>query len=76
MSIDYSPRLQVEITEEHKHKLDLYFGDWGQKKLMVYVILEDLFSLIDKHGPANVIGAIASRGITLNEICKLRLKER
>lgn len=76
MAIDYLPRLQVEISEEHKQKLDRYFGDWGQKKLMVYVILEDLFALIEKFGQAEVIGALASRGITLNEICKMKLKEK
>jgi hypothetical protein len=75
MPSDYRPRLSVDITEEHKQKLDRHLGDWGRKKEVVFVILEDLFRLFEKHGAEIVIGALVSRAISLKDICKLNLEE-
>lgn len=75
MNIDYRPRLSVDISEEHKKKLDLYLDDWGRKKEVVAVILEDLFRLFEKHGSAVVIGALVERAISLRDVCKLKLEE-
>lgn len=76
MTSDYTPRLQVEISEEHDKKLKKYFGEYGQKKLLIFVVLEDLFTLVEKYGAANVIGALSSRSITLKEVCRLKMEER
>jgi len=73
--VDYKPRLTVELTEEHKKKLDHYFGEHGRKKEIIFVIFDDLFRLVEKHGVDKVVGALVERAISLKEICKLELKE-
>lgn len=65
-------RLNVDITEEHRKKLDKYFGDYGRKKELVFVLLEDLFRIIEVHGVSTVIGALVERAISLKEVCHLK----
>ena len=70
-TIESKPRLNVEISSEHKRLLDKHLGEWGRKKEVMGVILTDLFRLFEKHGTNVVIGALVHRAISLKEICKL-----
>ena len=72
---DYRPRLSVEISQKHQSLLLKHFGEYRAKKDLVFIVLEDVFRLIEKHGASKVIGALASRMVTLNDICKLKLEE-
>lgn len=67
-------RLVVDITKEHQKFLDKHFSSWGSRKDLVYVLLEDLTKLVEEHGSAKVVGAIAGRLITINDTSKLGLK--
>ena len=70
MPSEYRPRLSVDITDEQYRKLTKHL-DYGQRKAIFGVILEDLFRLFDKHGSAKIIGLFITRSITLKEVCKL-----
>ena len=71
MNQDYRPRFQVDISIEHAQKLNKYL-DYGMRKAVVNVFLEDLFSLIETHGAGPVIGLFVSRSISLKDVCKIK----
>ena len=75
MSETYRPRLSVDISEELRKKLDYYLPDYGRKKEIITVVLNDLFDLFEKHGAPIVIGALVERAISLKDICKLKLED-
>ena len=70
----YTPRLSIDITEEQNHALGVL--DWGMKKQIFHLIIDDLISLFNKHSPGIVIGALLERSIGVKEICRLKLKEK
>lgn len=72
---DYRPRLIVDISEDHKKKLDLYLGDFGRKKEVMHVILDDLFRLFERFGADVVIGALITRSISIKDTSKLKLED-
>jgi len=68
---DYRPRLSVDITEEQARKLNRYL-DYGMRKMLFGVILDDLFSLFEKHGSGKIIGLFVERSISLRDVCKMK----
>lgn len=72
--IMFRPRLSVDITENQSQKLSKYL-DFGMKKVVFGVIVDDLIYLIEKYGAGKVLGLLLERSITLKEISKINLKE-
>lgn len=67
------PRLSVDITDEQDQKLTQYL-DYGMKKAIFGVLVDDLLALIEKHGAGPILGFLLERSITLREVCKIKLK--
>lgn len=74
MAEDYRPRLAIDLTKEQQLRLARAIP-WGNKSMIFNVIVEDLLTLCEKHGPGMVLGAFLERKIKLEEICKLNLKK-
>jgi len=74
MHPDYRPRLTVDITEEQSRKLNKYL-DYGMRKRVFGVIIDDLFRLFDEYGVGVILGLFTERSITLRDICKLEVKQ-
>jgi hypothetical protein len=76
MAIEYTPRLSIDLTEDQHNKLNKIMHQHGMKKMIFSLIVDDLIAMCERLGPGEVIGAFTTRVISLNEICKLNLKER
>lgn len=68
------PKLAVDITEEQHHRLGELL-EWGQKKPVFRIIIDDLIHLLEgDDGTAEdvdaVIGAIKSRNLKLLDILR------
>jgi len=72
MPTEYRPRLSVDISEEHRIMLDKYL-DFGQRKMLFGIILDDLFSLFKKYGAGKVIGLYVEKHISLKDISRLKV---
>uniref|UniRef100_A0A6M3JG36 Uncharacterized protein n=1 Tax=viral metagenome TaxID=1070528 RepID=A0A6M3JG36_9ZZZZ len=70
MPSEYRPRLSVDITEEQRRKLDRYL-DYGMRKMLFGVVIDDLLHLFEEHGVGPILGLFVERSISLREICKL-----
>jgi len=70
MPSEYRPRLSVDITEEQRRKLDRYL-DYGMRKMLFGVVIDDLLELFEKHGVGPILGLFVERSISLREVCKL-----
>jgi hypothetical protein len=57
MTIEYSHRLAIDISDEQKVKLDKHLGIHGLKRAVFLIILDDLLNMIEEHGQL-AIGAI------------------
>ena len=68
------PRLSVELTEEQDQKL-VHYLDYGMRKAIFGAIVDDLISLIEKHGAGKIIGLLMERSISLREISRLKLED-
>jgi len=69
----YVPRLSIDITEEQAKGLSVL--EFGMRKQVFHLIIDDLLALFAKHSPGIVIGALLAKSIGVKEICKLKLKE-
>jgi len=49
-SIDYKPRLVIEITEEQKKRADRLIGQYGLRKAVFGPVLDDVLDLIEEYG--------------------------
>jgi hypothetical protein len=70
---DYRPRLSIEITKESYDKLQELLPH-GTKKIVFNLIVEDLISIMQKHGSGKIIGAFIERDVTLKDIIKVPLE--
>jgi len=59
MSLDYRPRLSVEISEEQNNALGRLIP-WGVKSEFFSAIIDDVIELLETHGEV-VIAAILSK---------------
>lgn len=56
---DYSPRFTFEITEEQKQRANRVLSQYGLRKAIFGVILDDTLDLIEEYGGI-VIGVLMS----------------
>ena len=70
MSIDYRPRLSIEITEEQNRKLKQLIP-WGVKNQLFQVIVDDVIELIEKNGEI-VIAAMLARKLRTSSLPSFR----
>jgi len=66
MSTDYRPRLSIEITEEQHLALGRLIP-WGAKNELFRVIIDDVITLLEKHG-AIIIAAILTRRLNVGDL--------
>jgi hypothetical protein len=66
-------KFSIEITDKQFYGLQII--EFGMKKIIFQLLIDDLLELFAKHSPGKVMGAIVSRSIGLKEICKLSLEE-
>ncbi|MCK5615906.1 hypothetical protein KAR91_79310, partial [Candidatus Pacearchaeota archaeon] len=68
------PRLSIEITEEQDRKLTRSL-EWGERRRLFAIIVDDLLAAFDRYGADKVIGALKARELNTFDIVKLNLKE-
>ena len=71
---EYRPRLSIDISEAQASGLNKHL-DYGMKKMVFGVIIDDLLRLFDKHGAGQIIGLFVERSISLKETSQLHTKE-
>lgn len=74
MTNDYRPRISITLPEELKNRLTEAIP-WGMQNRVFCVIVEDLVSLIEKHGINLVIYAFSERELTLDKMCRLNIEK-
>lgn len=67
MDEDYRPRFSFEITEEQKQRADKLLEQYGLRKAVFGVILDDTLDLIEQYGGI-VIGVLMSGKVKPREI--------
>ncbi len=72
---EYRPRLSIDMDEEDYVRLRSHL-EHGMQKQCFNVIISDLLDLFDKYGANVVIGGLITKAISLNDVCKLKLKQR
>ena len=60
MSINYRPRLSIEITEEQNRKLKQLIP-WGVKNQLFQLIVDDVIEMIEEHGEIIVAAMLARK---------------
>lgn len=68
MNPSYKPRLTVELREDQYHRLNQLLTH-GQRKQIFQILVDDLISALEKHGP-QVIAGIYTRTINVGSISK------
>jgi hypothetical protein len=63
---EHRPRLSIEITEEQAYALSKLIP-WGAKNELFRTIIEDVITLLEKHGPI-IIAAILTRRLTIRDL--------
>ena len=76
MSDRYIPRLSIDLTEDQAQGLNRVIGEYGMKKQVFHLLINDLIETCDRFGTGMVIGALVERAIGIKEISKLKLKEK
>jgi len=76
MNTKYVPRLSIDLTQEQHDQLNKIICQHGLKKLVFTCIIDDFISLCNKHGAGEIIGALTSKVIGINEICNLVMKDK
>ncbi len=71
---DFRPRLSVEITQAQSEALYRHL-EWGERKRLFSLIIDDLIAAFDRFGADKIIGAMKAREIQLLDIVKLDLEE-
>ena len=61
----YRPRLSIELTEEQQVKL-LKLIPWGVKNKLFSIIVDDVISLMEKHGQ-KFLAAVLTKSIELGD---------
>lgn len=74
MPIDYTPRLNVDITEEQDRKLRKLIP-WGLKHQLFSIVVDELIEILEEHGEM-AIGAILAKRIAVLEILKAKERKR
>lgn len=69
---NYRPRLSIEITEESRNKLQKLLPH-GTQKLVFQLIVDDLISLMEKHGSGKIIGMFIERHAKLEDLLRMKL---
>lgn len=64
---DYKSRFLFEISEEQKERSERLLGQYGLRKALFSIILDDVLDMIEKYGPMS-IGAIMSRAARPRDI--------
>jgi len=72
---NYKQRLSIDITPEQAQGLNKHL-EYGMKKLLFHVIIDDLLALFEKHGAGVIIGALTTRAISLKNVCRLKGVEK
>lgn len=70
LETDYRPRLSVDITEQQAMELNRLL-DYGMRKMLFGVVIDDLLRLFKKHGTGKVLGLFLEKSISLRDICGL-----
>ena len=73
MSERYVPRLSIDLSEQQAKDLNRVLGEYGMKKQIFHLLINDLIETCDKFGTGIVIGALVERAIGIKEISKLKL---
>jgi antitoxin component of RelBE/YafQ-DinJ toxin-antitoxin module len=66
---DYKPRFSFEIDEDIKKRADLLLGQYGIRRSVMTVILNDFLDLIEQHGQI-VVGVLLEKAAKPREIIK------
>lgn len=64
---DYTPRFTFEITEEQKQRASKVISQYGLRKAIFGVILDDVLDLIEEYGGI-AIGVLMSGNVKPREI--------
>ena len=75
MTEPYTPRLSIELTEDQYKKMQLYFPH-GTKKVVFSLIIDQLISLIEKHGAGNVLGAFIEKQVEIDKLVCLQFRSK
>ena len=70
MSINYRPRLSIEITDEQSKKLKQLIP-WGVKNELFSTIIDDVIKLIEENGEI-VIAAMLTRKLLTRSLPSIR----
>ena len=70
----YRPRLSIELTQTQADALYKYL-DWGEKRRLFSLIIDDLIKAFETFGADKVIGAMKARELKLLDVVKLDLGE-
>jgi len=70
---DYRPRLSVDLTEEQYNRLSALIP-WGLKQKLFSTIVDDLITVIEKHGNS-AVAAIIGRAVKSGEYLLTERKE-
>lgn len=60
------PRLSVELTPDQYKRLSKLIP-WGQQRIIISTIVDELIELLEKHGPM-AIGAVLAKKIKFLDI--------
>lgn len=64
---DYKPRFSFEITEAQKERADRVISQYGLRKAIFGIVLDDVLDIVEEFG-GMAIGAILSRNIKPKDI--------
>lgn len=67
MTDEYQPRFAFEITEEQKKRADKLLDQYGLRKALFSVILDDVLDLIEEKGGL-AIGVIMGKKLKPREV--------
>lgn len=70
----YRPRLNIELSQKQADGLYKHL-EWGEKRRLFSVIIDDLIAAFNKFGADKVIGALKSRELNLMDVVKLDLED-
>ena len=74
MTSNFTPRLNVDISEESYIKLRKLLPH-GTRKLVINALVEDLIRLMETYGSGQIVGAVINRDLGIKEVCKITLGE-
>jgi hypothetical protein len=66
---DYKPRFVFEITDEQQQRCNKVLGQFGMRKAIFQLLLDDVLDMIETHGD-KFVGAILSGMVKPHEVLK------